>query len=148
MENQREASPLFWLFVVLVGGAGCGFASDPPVSQPVATLALSAAQSSGNEESAWATVAVSSETSIAVGLGRQDCRTRNVRYLSFAGKVERFACSHRRHDSTPASQFTPPTRAGSSPVRAGSQRSCILQSYLRRASFRNTYLTFRHPEKQ
>jgi hypothetical protein len=74
IENQREASQLFWWLVVLVGGAGCGFASDPPVPQPVATLALSAAQSSGNQESAWATVAFSSETSIAVGLCRQDCR--------------------------------------------------------------------------
>jgi hypothetical protein len=84
MENQREASQLFWLFVVLVGGAGYGFASDPPVPQPVATLALSAAQSSGNEESASPTVAVSSETSIAVGVCRQDCRNQKCS-LSLVG---------------------------------------------------------------
>jgi hypothetical protein len=50
MENQREASQLFWLFVVLVGGAGCGFASDPPVPRPVATLALSAAEDVNRED--------------------------------------------------------------------------------------------------
>jgi hypothetical protein len=49
------------------------FASDPPLPQPVATLALSGIYPSCQGQPAWVTVAFSSETSIAVGLCRRDC---------------------------------------------------------------------------
>jgi hypothetical protein len=76
MENERGTLRILWLFIVLESCSGWGFASDPPLPQPVATLALSAMHPSGQGESAWATVAFSSETSIAVGLCRQDCTDR------------------------------------------------------------------------
>jgi len=64
---------ILWWFVVLIGCAALGFASDPPPPQPVATLALHVPHP-GQRELAWVTVAFSSsETSIAVGLCQKDC---------------------------------------------------------------------------
>ena len=72
MKNENGTVRSLRLSIVLISCAVCGFASDPPLLQPVATLALSEMPSSGHGESAWAAVAFSSETSIAVGLCRQD----------------------------------------------------------------------------
>lgn len=72
MENGTGTLRILWVFIVLTSCVMCGFASGPPRSQPVATLDLSALLS-GHSEPAWATVAFSSETSIAVGLCRKDC---------------------------------------------------------------------------
>jgi hypothetical protein len=73
MESGGGAARILWCFVVLIGCAACGFASDPPLPQPVATLTLFVTHPSGQREPAWATVAFSSETSIAVGLCQKDC---------------------------------------------------------------------------
>jgi hypothetical protein len=73
MENECGTVRILWLFIALISCAVCGFASDPPLSQPVATLSLSAMHPSGQGQPTWVTVAFSSETSIAVGRCRQDC---------------------------------------------------------------------------
>ena len=74
MEIKRDT--VLRLFIVFISCVVCGFASDPPLPQPVATIALSAIGPSRQGGSAWATVVFSSETSIAVGLCRQDCTSR------------------------------------------------------------------------
>lgn len=74
MENQRT-SQILWLLIVVVF-ITCSlraFASDLPLPQPIATLALATRSPSGRGESTRATVAFSSETSIAVGLCHQNC---------------------------------------------------------------------------
>jgi hypothetical protein len=73
MRSESGAVRILRLFIVLISFVTCGFASDPPLPKPVATLALSTGHNSGKGESDWATVAFSSETSIAAGLCRQDC---------------------------------------------------------------------------
>jgi hypothetical protein len=73
METERATSRILWLFLALLICSVRGFASDPPLPQPVATLALAALHPSDRGESDWATVAFSSETSIAVGQCRPEC---------------------------------------------------------------------------
>jgi hypothetical protein len=73
MEKENGAVRILRLFTVVISCAICGFASDPPLPQPVATLALSGIHSSGLGDPAWATVAFSTETSIAVDLCRPGC---------------------------------------------------------------------------
>jgi hypothetical protein len=46
MENENGTVRSLRLFIVLISCAVCGFASDPPLPQPVATLALSEMHSS------------------------------------------------------------------------------------------------------
>src|SRR5579863_4800252 len=72
MENLCEARRLRVL-IVFIACSMSAFAADPPLPQPVATLALASMHPSSQEESAWVSVAFLSETSIAVGLCHWDC---------------------------------------------------------------------------
>lgn len=76
MENERGTVRRLCLFIVLITYGVCSFASDPPFLKPVATLVLAEMNPSDQAGSAWATVAFSSEKSIAVGLCRQDCASK------------------------------------------------------------------------
>lgn len=72
MENGCGIGRILWLLIALIGCAVCSFASDPQLPTPIASWALPETHSSGQRESNCATVAFSSETSIAVGLCRED----------------------------------------------------------------------------
>ena len=75
MENPHVAGRLR-LLIVLTACSLSAFASDPPLPQPVATLALSSMHPSSQKDSTWVSVAFSSETSIAVGLCHWDCASK------------------------------------------------------------------------
>jgi hypothetical protein len=86
MENPHEAVRMPLLSVVIACSL-TAFASDPPLPQPVATLALSSMHPSLQEESTWVSVAFSSETSIAVGLCHWDCASKecSLRLVRWGG---------------------------------------------------------------
>lgn len=72
MENVCEALR-FRLLIVFIACSLSAFAADSPLPQPVATLALSTMNPSPRADSAWVSVAFSSDTSIAVGLCHWNC---------------------------------------------------------------------------
>jgi hypothetical protein len=73
MESGRKTLRSLCLLTVFTTCSLSAFAAHPPRPQPVATLALSATHRSTLEESTWTSVTFLSETSIAVGLCRQNC---------------------------------------------------------------------------
>jgi hypothetical protein len=75
-----------------------GIAAEPPLLQPVATLALSSGQPANNQNKSWTAVAFSSDNSIVTGLCRMDgkktgCSLSLVRWQD--GTLQRLAQASR-----------------------------------------------------
>jgi hypothetical protein len=91
--NFGDGMRIVCLLIILTSCTVFGFASDSPLSQPVATLDLSELLPAGQGEPSWATVAFSSETAIAVGLcrtaGAMTCSLSLVRWEN--GTLQRLA---------------------------------------------------------
>jgi hypothetical protein len=73
MESGRNLLRNLWRFVAFTTFSLSAFAANPPLPQPVATLALSATQRSTLNESTWRSVTFLSDNAIAVGLCPQNC---------------------------------------------------------------------------
>src|SRR5271163_503640 len=97
MLSKTLSVAIAWVLFSCLGPV-IGIAGEPPLPQPVATLALSSGQPANNQKNSWTTAAFSSDHSIVAGLCRMhekrtECSLFLVRWQG--GTLERLAQASR-----------------------------------------------------